>query len=212
MLLSDYSIKGIIGQLEFQRLLKRQPLGEPLEEPFIEPFVSESIRQKDTQRVISYGLSSYGYDIRLSPKEFYIFRHIPGTVIDPKCFNPDNLESTPLHEDANGKYFILPGNSYGLGVSLEKINMPPDVTAIAMGKSTYARCGIHTNITPIEAAWQGHITLEFSNGSCADTRIYAEEGVVQLLFLKGDQLCKTSYAQRKGKYQNQPESVILSKV
>ncbi len=161
--------------------------------------------------VISYGLSSYGYDIRLSPKEFRIFRHIPGTVIDPKHFNPDNLEPAPLKTDDNGSYFILPAHSYGLGVALERLQMPNDITTICIGKSTYARCGIIANLTPAEAGWRGYLTLEFSNSSSADCRIYANEGVVQLLFLEGEE-CEISYETRRGKYQDQPEAVTLARI
>ena len=123
----------------------------------ISPFESSLIRklQPDSsqlpQPVISYGLSSYGYDIRLSGSEFRIFRHIPGTVIDPKNFNPQNLESTQLHTDESGSYFILPAHSYGLGVALEKLEVPANITVICIGKSIYARCGIMANLTPAEA-------------------------------------------------------------
>jgi dCTP deaminase len=161
--------------------------------------------------VISYGLSSYGYDIRLSAAEFRIFRHIPGRVVDPKNFNSENLEPTALHEDENGQFFILPAHSYGLGVALERIAVPDNITIICIGKSTYARCGIIANLTPAEAAWRGHLTLEFSNSSSADCRIYANEGVVQLLFLEGEP-CAISYDARKGKYQDQPEQVTLARV
>ncbi|WHL30636.1 dCTP deaminase [Cylindrospermopsis phage Cr-LKS4] len=161
--------------------------------------------------VISYGVSSYGYDIRLSPKEFLVFRHIPGTVVNPKNFNPNNLESVRLHEDADGEFFIIPAHSYGLGVALEKITMPSNVTAICVGKSTYARIGLIANITPVEAGWSGYLTLEFSNSSSADCRIYANEGVAQLLFFEGEP-CNTTYADREGKYQHQQESVTLARV
>lgn len=161
--------------------------------------------------VISYGLSSYGYDIRLSPAEFRIFRHIPGTVIDPKNFNPENLEPTKLHTDSNGSYFVLPAHSYALGVALERLEVPDNVTVICIGKSTYARAGIIANLTPAEAGWRGHLTLEFSNSSSADCRIYANEGVVQLLFLEGEP-CAVSYETRRGKYQDQPEAVTLARV
>lgn len=347
----------------------------------ISPFEASLIRkvQKEAssqpQPVISYGLSSYGYDIRLSSAEFRIFRHIPGTVVDPKNFNPQNLEPTPLHTDHNGSYFILPAHSYGLGVALERLEVPNNITVICIGKSTYARCfrgdtrvalvdgtsptledmakraengekfwgygiaqdgtiivtllenpryigrdsllevildnnqsifctpdhlfmtrdgrmveahtlrpqdslmplyrqvargyemvyqplndhfypspskslknhkvisvkdvpGIHdvycltvpetgnfalaagvfvhncgiiANLTPAEAAWRGHLTLEFSNSSSADCRIYANEGVVQLLFLEGEP-CAISYEARQGKYQDQLEIVTLAKV
>ncbi|WP_225977603.1 dCTP deaminase [Nostoc sp. CENA543] len=181
------------------------------------PFESSLIRKvqrvsdSGIQPVISYGLSSYGYDIRLSPSEFRIFRHIPGTVVDPKNFNPQNLEPTLLHTDSNGSYFILPAHSYGLGVALEKLEVPNNITVICIGKSTYARCGIIANLTPAEAAWRGHLTLEFSNSSSADCRIYANEGVVQLLFLEGEP-CAISYEARQGKYQDQLEIVTLARV
>lgn len=186
-------------------------------EGLISPFEPRLVRHVDmgdlkrTRPVISYGLSSYGYDIRLSPSEFRIFRHIPGTVIDPKHFNPENLEPTALKTDENGSYFILPAHSYGLGVALERIQVPDNISVICIGKSTYARCGIIANLTPAEAGWRGHLTLEFSNSSSADCRIYANEGVVQLLFLEGEQ-CQVSYETRRGKYQDQPEQVTLARV
>jgi dCTP deaminase len=185
----------------------------PMITPF-EPSLIREIKADDSEslhRVISYGLSSYGYDIRLSAKEFRIFRHIPGTVIDPKNFNPQNLESTQLHTDERGSYFILPAHSYGLGVALEKLSVPDNITVICIGKSTYARCGIIANLTPAEAAWRGHLTLEFSNSSSADCRIYANEGVVQLLFFEGEP-CAVSYDTRQGKYQDQAEIVTLAKL
>lgn len=177
----------------------------------ITPFEPKLVRRVDALHVISYGLSSFGYDIRLSPVEFRIFRHIPGTVVDPKNFNPENLEPTQLHQDQQGDYFILPGHSYGLGVALERIEVPENVTVLCIGKSTYARAGIIANLTPAEAGWRGHLTLEVSNSSPADCRIYANEGIVQLLFFESE-LCSVTYEQRKGKYQDQPEKVVFSKV
>ncbi len=177
----------------------------------IQPFEAQLVRRVVEQPVISFGLSSYGYDIRLSPKEFRIFRHVPGTVVDPKNFNPANLESAPLHEDANGQFFILPAHSYGLGVALERLQVPENVTVLCIGKSSYARAGIIANLTPAEAGWRGHLTLEFSNSSSADCRIYANEGVVQLLFFEGEP-CGVSYDARQGKYQDQPEAVTLVRV
>ena len=156
----------------------------------LEPFQKGLVRHLDpelrTRPVLSFGCSSYGYDLRLSSQEFMIFRHVPGTVMNPKRFNPANLEPTPLHEDEDGRYFILPAHSYGLGVALEKMRVPPNITVICLGKSTYARLGIIVNTTPAEASWEGHLTLEFSNSSGADCRIYAEEGICQLLFFEGD--------------------------
>lgn len=184
----------------------------------IVPFEEKSVRRailgaNEAIPTISWGLSSYGYDIRLSPNDFRIFRHIPGTIVDPKKFNPKNLEQAELHTDNDGSsYFIIPANSYGLGASLESIKMPPNVTAICLGKSTYARVGVIANTTPLEASWQGcSITLEFSNASSADVKIYANEGVVQLLFFEGES-CETTYADRGGKYQNQGSGVTLPKV
>lgn len=181
-----------------------------LQDGMIVPFCDHLVRY-NPQPVISYGLSSYGYDIRLSPKEFFVFKHIPGKVVNPKKFNPDNLESVQLESDADGDFFTIPANSYGLGVALEKLTMPEDVTAVCVGKSTYARVGVIANLTPVEAGWSGHLTLEFSNSSSADVRIYAGEGVCQLLFFQGER-CKTTYADRSGKYQHQQESVTLARI
>lgn len=185
----------------------------------ITPFESSLVRKIDYEDedsafsfpVISYGLSSFGYDIRLSPEDFRIFRHIPGTVIDPKNFNPQNLEQAELHKSIAGDYFVLPAHSYGLGVALEHLKIPRNITVLAIGKSTYCRCGLIANLSPAEPMWKGHLTLEFSNSSSADCRIYADEGVVQLLFFEGEP-CETSYEDRQGKYQNQPAKVITSRV
>ena len=184
-------------------------------EGMINPFQSNLVRHLEPNNqqkpVLSYGCSSYGYDLRLSSNEFLIFRHIPGTVMNPKKFNPDNLEKTILHHDDDGDFFILPAHSYGLGVALEKMKVPENITVICIGKSTYARLGIIVNTTPAEAGWEGHLTLEFSNSSGADCRIYANEGICQLLFFEGDP-CATTYEDRRGKYQNQPEKVTLAKI
>jgi dCTP deaminase len=178
----------------------------------ISPFSEKLVRvEADGRRVLSHGLSSFGYDLRLSPREFQVFRHVPGTVVDPKNFNPRNLEKVALQEDAAGRFFILPGRSYGLGVAVEQLDLPPDVTAICVGKSTYARCGIIANVTPAEAGWRGHLTLEFSNSSAADCRIYAGEGIVQMLFFS-DEPCAVSYRTRAGKYQHQKQRITLPKV
>jgi len=184
---------------------------EMADKGMITPFEARLVRQMDELLMISYGLSSYGYDLRLSSKEFRIFRHIPGTVVDPKRFNPANLEPVELHNDDHGDYFILPAHSYGLGVALERLEVPENVTVICIGKSTYARCGIIANLTPAEAGWRGYLTLEFSNSSSADCRVYANEGIVQLLFLEGAP-CAVSYETRRGKYQDQPETVTPARV
>jgi len=179
----------------------------------VSPLIETLIRKEGDRPVISYGLSSYGVDLRLSPEDFRVFRHIPGCVVDPKNFNPANLEQVELHQETGtgDGYFILPAHSYGLGVALERLEVPDNITVICIGKSTYARCGIIANLTPAEAGWRGHLTLEFSNSSAADCRIYANEGVVQLLFLEGEP-CQVSYETRRGKYQDQPEQVTIAKV
>ena len=177
----------------------------------ISPFEPKLVRRIEQHPVISYGCSSFGYDIRLSPKEFKIFRHIPGTVVDPKNFNPANLDPAELHRDGNGEFFILPAHSYGLGVALEHLQIPDTITVLCIGKSTYARVGLIANLTPAEAGWRGHLTLEISNASSADCRIYANEGIVQLLFMEGDP-CEVSYETRRGKYQDQPESIVIARV
>lgn len=194
--------------------------------PFVDKLVREEVRQQQTPfpfyptlsypvakpvKVISYGVGSYGYDIRLSPLEFKVFRHVPGTVVDPKNFNPNNLVDAELHEDATGTYFILPAHTYGLGVAKELLHIPDNITVICIGKSTYARIGVIANLTPGEAGWRGHLTLEFSNSSSADCKIYANEGVVQLLFFEGEK-CDVSYEDRAGKYQDQPEKITSAKV
>jgi dCTP deaminase len=182
------------------------------QEGMIAPFEPQLVRRTESSNpVISYGLSSFGYDLRLSSKDFRIFRHVPGTVVDPKNFNPENLEAAKLHRDDWGEYFILPAHSYGLGVAFERLSVPENVTVICIGKSTYARIGIIANLTPAEAGWRGYLTLEFSNSSSADCRIYANEGIVQLLFLEG-MPCDVSYETRRGKYQDQLEQVTLARV
>jgi dCTP deaminase len=186
-------------------------IAQMAEKGMISPFEPQQIRRVGDLPVISFGLSSFGYDIRLSPVEFRIFRHIPGTVVDPKNFNPDNLASTKLCTDSNGSYFVLPAHSYGLGVALERLEIPDNITVICIGKSTYARCGIIANVTPAEAAWRGYLTLELSNSSSADCRIYANEGIVQLMFLEGEP-CSVSYENRRGKYQDQPEGVTIARI
>lgn len=177
----------------------------------IRPFSPRLVRLAARRPVLSHGLGSFGYDLRLSPKEFKIFRHLPGHVVDPKNFTPASVETAPLHRDAHGAYFILPGRSYGLGVAVEHLHLPDDVSAICVGKSTYARCGIIANVTPAEAGWKGYLTLEFSNSSAADCRIYAGEGVVQMIFLRGER-CRTSYSARTGKYQDQSARITLPRI
>jgi dCTP deaminase len=165
-----------------------------------------------SRSVISYGQSSYGYDLRLSSAAFYTFRRLPGEVVDPHNFDKRHLERAELHRPGTGEeYFILPANSYGLGVALEYLELPDDVTALFIGKSTYARCGVIANLTPAEAGWCGHLTLEFSNASSADVKLYAGEGIVQALFFVGER-CGVTYADRAGKYQQQGHDVVTARV
>lgn len=162
--------------------------------------------------VISYGVSSYGYDIRLSPSEFKVFKHVPGTVVSPKSFSLDNLEDCQLKKDEEGEYFIIPANSYALGVALERLEIPRNITVLVIGKSTYCRCGIIVNVSPVEAEWKGHLTLEFSNSSSTDCKVFANEGICQLLFFESDSPCNVSYEDRHGKYQNQQHCITLPRV
>ena len=173
------------------------------------PFEHSLVSSKNGNKVISYGLSSYGYDIRLSPKEFYLFVD-KERANDPKQFKQDAVEAIELKEDTNGQYFLMPPHSYGLGVSLELFNIPNNVTGICEGKSTYARSGIMINLTPLEAGWSGYLTLEFANVSNAPCRLYANEGIAQIIFFEAED-CLTPYSSRKGKYQDQPEQVVFAK-
>jgi dCTP deaminase len=181
------------------------------ERGMIEPFVKNLVSESNGHKILSYGLSSYGYDIRLSPKQCLIFGRISEGECDPKNFKPDILKPSDLLEDENGEYFLLPPYGYCLGVAQERLKLPRDVTVVAVGKSTYARSGILVNITPAESGWEGYLTLEISNCTGLFNRIYANEGITQLLFYRGNP-CHTSYQDRKGKYQGQPNEVVFSQV
>lgn len=181
------------------------------DEGMISPFQGKLVSEVDGRRILSYGLSSYGYDIRLSPKQCLIFGRIQRGDCDPKSFDADILTNAELLEDERGQYFILPPYGYCLGVAQERIKLPRNVTVVAVGKSTYARSGILVNITPAEAGWEGYLTLEISNCTGLFNRIYADEGITQLLFYKGNN-CRTSYQDRKGKYQDQKKEVVFSQV
>ncbi|MFA5161560.1 MAG: dCTP deaminase [Elusimicrobiales bacterium] len=163
-----------------------------LERKMIEPY-EENL---NCEGKISYGPSSYGYDIRIAD-EFKIFTNVYMAVIDPKNFDPKAFV------DYKGQCCVVPPNSFALGRSVEYFRIPRDVLGICLGKSTYARCGIVVNITPLEAEWEGHLTIEISNTTPLPAKIYANEGIAQLLFLGSDEVCKTSYKDRKGKYQAQ---------
>lgn len=166
------------------------------EQRMIEPFEPDQIRAVSGQRVISYGTSSYGYDIRCAP-EFKVFTNICSAVVDPKNFDPASFV------DVNADVCIIPPNSFALARTVEYFRIPRNVLTICLGKSTYARCGIIVNVTPLEPEWEGHVTLEFSNTTTLPAKIYANEGVAQVIFLESDEACEVSYRDRGGKYQAQ---------
>ena len=171
----------------------------------IEPFEPGQIRQNAAgQKIVSYGTSSYGYDIRCAP-EFKVFTNIYSTVVDPKNFDERSFV------DIESDVCIIPPNSFALARTMEYFRIPRNVLTICLGKSTYARCGIIVNVTPLEPGWEGHVTLEFSNTTPLPAKIYANEGACQFLFLKGEQPCETSYADRAGKYMGQ-RGVTLPKL
>ncbi len=163
----------------------------------IDPFISHQKRFDDAEKkIISYGLSSYGYDARVS-NEFKVFTNIDSAIVDPKDFDHQSFV------DRTGDVCIIPPNSFALARTVEYFRIPRDVLVICVGKSTYARCGIIVNVTPLEPEWEGHVTLEFSNTTPLPAKIYAGEGACQFLFFKGDKTCATSYADRSGKYMKQ---------
>jgi dCTP deaminase len=173
---------------------------QALENGMISPF-EENLRKEG---VISYGLSSYGYDARVAP-EFKIFTNIDSATVDPKDFKSNGFV------DRNTDVCIIPPNSFALARTVEYFKIPRDTLVICLGKSTYARCGIIVNVTPLEPEWEGHVTLEFSNTTPLPAKIYANEGACQFIFLKADSVCETSYADRAGKYMGQT-GVTLPKI
>ena len=177
----------------------------------IDPFVDHAVKEENGKKIFSYGLGSYGYDIRLSPKQCLLFGGTAAGVCDPKSFDKTILKETELREDEKGAYFLLPPYGYCLCVAHERLKLPEDVTVLPAGKSSYARTGIHCNITPAEGGWEGYLTLQISNSTGLFNRIYANEGITQLLFFRGKS-CMVSYKDRKGKYQNQPKEVVCATV
>jgi dCTP deaminase len=171
-----------------------------LEHRMIEPFVESQTRAG----VVSYGVSSYGYDIRVAD-EFKVFTNVYNTLVDPKNFDPKSFV------DIKADVCIIPPNSFALASTVEYFRIPRDVLVICVGKSTYARCGIIVNVTPLEPEWEGHVTLEFSNTTPLPARIYANEGACQFLFLQGNEPCEVSYRDKAGKYQGQ-RGVTLPKI
>jgi dCTP deaminase len=182
--------------IKSDRWIREQALNHQMIQPFSEKQVRDG--------VISYGLSSYGYDLRVSD-EFKIFTNVNSAIIDPKNF--DERSFVTVQADS----VIVPPNSFALARSIEYFKIPRDVLTICVGKSTYARCGIIVNVTPLEPEWEGHVTIEISNTTPLPARIYAGEGICQFLFFKSDQVCEVSYADRGGKYQKQ-RGVTLPKL
>jgi len=172
----------------------------------IEPFEPHQVKEVNGRQVVSFGTSSYGYDIRCS-EEFKLFTDINTTIVDPKHFDPKSFV------DVKGPSCIIPPNSFALARTVEYFRIPRNVLTICLGKSTYARCGIIVNVTPLEPEWEGYVTLEFSNTTPLPARIYANEGVAQVIFLEADRedVCETSYRDRGGKYQGQ-RGVTLPKM
>ncbi len=166
------------------------------EHGMIEPFAPDLVREVDGQRVVSFGTSSYGYDVRCAD-EFKVFTNAYSNVVDPKNFD------TRSYVDIQGDHCIIPPNSFALARTIEHFRIPRDVLVICLGKSTYARCGIIVNVTPLEPEWEGHVTLEFSNTTNLPAKIHAREGVAQMIFFGADEVCETSYRDRGGKYQGQ---------
>ena len=170
--------------------------GEAQRKHMIEPFEAGQVRSEGEQRLISYGTSSYGYDVRCS-REFKVFTNINSATVDPKNFVEDSFV------DVVGDVCVIPPNSFALASTVEYFRIPRNVLTICLGKSTYARCGIIVNVTPLEPEWEGHVTLEFSNTTTLPAKIYANEGVAQMLFFESDEVCEVSYRDRGGKYQGQ---------
>ena len=170
----------------------------------IEPFEPGQVKEVNGKRIVSYGTSSYGYDIRCS-SEFKVFTNINATIVDPKLFDEKSFV------DVHGGECIIPPNSFALARTVEYFRIPRNVLTICLGKSTYARCGIIVNVTPLEPEWEGHVTLEFSNTTPLPAPIYANEGVAQVIFLEADEVCESSYRDRGGKYQGQ-KGVTLPRI
>ena len=162
----------------------------------ISPFESGQVRETANGKIISYGVSSYGYDVRCA-NEFKIFTNINSAIVDPKAFDASSFV------DVQADVCVIPPNSFALARTVEYFRIPRNVLTICLGKSTYARCGIIVNVTPLEPEWEGHVTLEFSNTTPLPAKIYAHEGVAQMVFLESDEVCRTSYRDREGKYQGQ---------
>ena len=172
-----------------------------LKEGMIKPFSDKLIKHKEDLKLVSYGLSSYGYDLRVAD-EFKVFTNVYNSIVDPKNFSEDSFVNI------KGNYCIIPPNSFALARSVEYFKIPRNILTMCIGKSTYARCGIIVNVTPFEPEWEGYVTLEISNTTPLPAKIYSNEGLAQVLFLKGSEVCDISYSDRKGKYMKQTGIVV----
>jgi dCTP deaminase len=179
--------------IKADRWIRKMALGQGMIEPFVEHQVREGI--------ISYGLSSYGYDMRVA-EDFKVFTNVFNVLVDPKNFSPRSFV------DIRAEHCDIPPNSFALARSVEKFRIPRQVSCIVLGKSSYARCGIIVNVTPLEPEWEGYVTIEISNTTPLPARIYANEGIGQVIFLESDEECETSYADKRGKYQDQVGIVL----
>jgi dCTP deaminase len=193
---TDYIFFGGIMGLQPDHWIRKMALNHKMIVPFEEGQVRDG--------VISYGVSSYGYDIRVAD-EFKIFTNVYSAIVDPKHFNPQSMV------DYRGKVCVIPPNSFALARTVEYFHIPRNVLTVCLGKSTYARCGIIVNVTPFEPEWEGYVTLEISNTTPLPAKIYANEGIAQVLFFVADEECDRSYADKKGKYQKQ-QSIVLPKL
>lgn len=172
-----------------------------MEHKMIQPFVDHQVKNKDGKKLISYGLSSYGYDLRVS-SQFKVFTNVYNTIVDPKNFSEDSFVFI------EGESCIIPPNSFALACSVEYFRIPRNVLTMCIGKSTYARCGIIVNVTPFEPEWEGYVTLEISNTTPLPAKIYAGEGLAQVLFFEAAEVCSISYKDRQGKYMHQKEITV----
>lgn len=188
-------MKGILNDLEINKLI---------DDGCIIDGVNHQVRSSGSYKVVSYGVSSYGYDVRLSPKDVKLFANtMDQGIIDPKDFNPDNLVSLKKHNEGRGDYVILPPGGSALGSTVEYFKVPDDVMIICLGKSTYARSSVIINVTPIESGFHGTVVIELLNPSPLPVKIYLNEGIAQFVFFRGVEACMTSYSARSGKYQGQ---------
>lgn len=196
-------------------------------EGMIAPFEPSLVRQLKGKAALSFGTSSYGYDFRLAddPGSLKVVPpilgityndwpngHITTPILDPKAPNPNIFVPADIHEDENGRYILIPPNSFALGRTVERFNIPRHLMTICIGKSSYARIGTIPHITPFEPEWRGHATLEISNTAPLPSRLYLGEGIAQLIFLRASSTCNTSYADRQGKYQDQPAQIVMATV